>query len=119
MLRWKLCCVAWRARRIHWDFRFCTQHNSGGDNGQIAFSPRRPTMFDRIYSQPSTLARHRLSPYVVERRRYLSHLMEEGHSRSNLLDVAAVLISLVRHLPLDQPTICHAEIEASAEAWVK
>ena len=76
-------------------------------------------MFDQLFSQPSTLARHRHSPYAVERRRYLSHLMEEGHSRSNLLDIAAVLISLARHLPLHQPTIFHAEIEASAEAWTK
>ena len=119
MLCRKLCCVAWRAGRIYWDFRFCTQHKSGGDNGRMAFSPRRPTMFDQLFSQPSTLARHRHSPYAVERRRYLSHLMEEGHSRSNLLDIAAVLISLARHLPLHQPTICHAEIEASAEAWTK
>jgi site-specific recombinase XerD len=76
-------------------------------------------MFDQLFSQPSTLARHRHLPYAVERRRYLSHLMDEGNSRSNLLDIAAVLISLVRHLPLHQPTICHAEIEAAAEAWTK
>jgi hypothetical protein len=39
-------------------------------------------MFEQLFTQRATIAHHHDSPFASERLRYLSHLLEEGHSRS-------------------------------------
>jgi integrase/recombinase XerD len=65
----------------------------------------------------AAIVHYRSSPFATERLSYLSHLMEEGHSRSRLRSVAHLLLSIAQHLPLDRAEIAPVEIEASAEAW--
>jgi len=76
-------------------------------------------MFEQFFTQPATIARHHSSPYAAERRRYMSHLIEEGRSRSTLRTVAQLLMSSVQHLPLHRAEISVSDIEVSAEAWAR
>ena len=76
-------------------------------------------MFEQLFTRPAAIAYHHSSPFAEERRRYLSHLMEEGHSRSRLRSVAPLLISFAQHLPLHRGEIAASDIEASAEAWAR
>jgi integrase/recombinase XerD len=74
-------------------------------------------MFELFLSRQSSIARHNQSTYAAERQRYLSHLMNEGRSGKTLENIMFILVSLERHLPLNQMTITPVEIEASAEVW--
>ena len=76
-------------------------------------------MFQQFCTQHSTIARHHTSPYAVERRRYLSHLMEEGRSRNSLRLIAELLISYAQHLPLHRAEVRPSDIQIPEEAWAK
>ena len=76
-------------------------------------------MFEQLFTQPATVARHHSSPYAAERSRYVSHLIEEGRSRSTLRTVAQLLMSSVQHLPLHRAEVSVSDIEISAEAWAR
>jgi len=74
-------------------------------------------MFEQFFTQPVTIAHHHSSPYATERRKYLSHLMDEGRSRNSLRLIAELLISYAQHLPLDHAEVSASDIEMSAESW--
>jgi hypothetical protein len=76
-------------------------------------------MFEQFFTQRSTIAHHHASPYEAERRLYLSHLMEEGNSRTSHRLIAELLISYAQHLPLDRVKVYPSDIQISAEAWAK
>lgn len=76
-------------------------------------------MFEQLFTQSATIAHHHSSPYATERRQYLSHLMEEGRSRSSLRIIAELLMSYAQHLPLHRADVCASDIKVSAEAWAK
>lgn len=74
-------------------------------------------MFEQLFPLQATVARYRQSPFVAERERYLSKLMEEGRSLQTLRNIAWILMYLARHLPLHQEEIAPLEIEAAAATW--
>ena len=74
-------------------------------------------MFEQLFPLQATVARYRQSPFVAERERYLSKLMEEGRSLQTLRNIAWILMYLARHLPLHQAEITPLEIEAAAATW--
>ena len=57
-------------------------------------------MFEQLFVQPFTLARHRAGPMLDERRRFLSHLADGGLSRRGLRNVAASLLRAIDMLGL-------------------
>ena len=68
-------------------------------------------MFEQLFTQPATIAHHHASAYIIERRQYLTHLMEEGRSRNSLRIIAELLISYAQYLPLHRADICPADIK--------
>lgn len=74
-------------------------------------------MFDRLFTRPVALARHRAGPLVEERLAYLGHLASKGISYRTLREVAQILLSVARRLGLaDRPGegIRHDEIRRQA-----
>jgi site-specific recombinase XerD len=76
-------------------------------------------MFEQLFLRRAAVARHHASPFASERLSYLSHLMEEGHSRRRLRSVAHLLMAMAQHLPLHHAELYASDIEVSAEAWAR
>lgn len=75
-------------------------------------------MFDRIFQNPRTLARHRSGPLADERRRYLAHYAELGMARPRLQHIARYTLAIAEALRLaERPgeLITQAEIDAEAD----
>jgi site-specific recombinase XerD len=77
-------------------------------------------MFDRLFTYPHTLARHRNGPLVNERLAYLTHLALGGLSRNGLRKTAEHILVVADKLRLaNRPgeTISREEIERWAAQW--
>jgi integrase/recombinase XerD len=77
-------------------------------------------MFERLYSRPTALARHRDGPLAEERLAYLGHLAGQGLSTRSLQHVAPYLLVIALTLRLaERPgeAIRHEEIERQAARW--
>ena len=57
-------------------------------------------MFDRLFTSPFALARHRTAPLLEERRAYLTHLANQGYARETLRGTANDLVVIVKLLEL-------------------
>ena len=60
------------------------------------------TVFDRYFSLPTALARHKSAPLLKERERFLAHLEATGTGRSAIRIAAAYLLQVVNILRLRQ-----------------
>lgn len=77
-------------------------------------------MFEQLFERRACLSRHQGGPLVEERRRYLTHLSEQGSALATLRGVAAYLLVIAKALRLaDRPgeRIGRAEIDEQAAAW--
>lgn len=77
-------------------------------------------MFERLFTRPWILSRHRDGPAAEERRRFLHHLADQGLSTTSLLRTAAYLLVIARALRVaDRPdkTIRLEEVERQALRW--
>jgi len=78
-------------------------------------------MFEQILKDPHALARQRSGPLADERRRYLSHCVQQQMSRETLRGAASYILIVAECLRLDDrpgELITRAEIDAAADEWV-
>jgi site-specific recombinase XerD len=79
-------------------------------------------MFERLFTRPTALARHRKAPLFDDRVAYLLHLDNQGHPIRHLKQVAAYLLVIVRRLELSNrpgASIGIEEINRAAKQWAK
>lgn len=79
-------------------------------------------MFERLFTRPTALARHRGGPLAQERLAYLAHVAEQGSSLVTLQSTAAYLVVVADYLRLaSRPgeIIRHEEIERQASRWAR
>jgi integrase/recombinase XerD len=77
-------------------------------------------MFDRLFQDPHTLARHRDGPLAEERRRFLAHCAERRMCHGALRHVACYTLCVAKALRLaERPgeLITRTEIAAAANRW--
>ena len=75
-------------------------------------------MFEELYQQPVTCDRHRTSPNLGERLRYLNALRDQGYSKKSLLEAANKLLVVVRELGADlRPGVTPVQIRAAAQRF--
>ena len=61
-------------------------------------------MFERLFTRPTVLARHRAGPLAEERLAYLRHLADQGLSTRSLQHAASYLLVIAHTLRLaDRP----------------
>ena len=75
-------------------------------------------MFEKLFTEPSTIERYRAAPQVEPRERYLRHLAEAGASRYTLRQLALDQVRLLQLLDLrEEEKVTVAQIEALAPEW--
>ena len=76
-------------------------------------------MFNQLFTCPRTIERHRAAPLVEERRNYLVHCADQGHTKSSLRQIARYLLVFVEYLPLTTTAVIDSEqVQAAAERWL-
>ena len=79
---------------------------------------RDTTVFDRYFSLPAALARHRSAPLVTERERFLAHLEATGTGRSAIRIAATYLLQVVNILRLRKlRDVTLEEVDQAADHW--
>jgi hypothetical protein len=99
---------------------FClTPHNSARPHGlDIPLKEGGPTMFEHLFSHPSTVARHRATPYAAERERYLTSCAQQGYAHTTLRLKARELLWIARKLRVYPDLhVTPAQLEAVASGW--
>lgn len=77
-------------------------------------------MFEKLYTKPSILARHKNAPYKEERERYLRHCEQEGYSLSTLQDIARELLWVAQKLRTSlESGVTLEQVEAAARGWAE
>jgi len=75
-------------------------------------------VFDRYFSLPAALARHRSAPLADERERFLTHLEAAGTGRSAIRIAAAYLLQVVNVLGLRRlRDVTLEEVDRAADQW--
>ena len=77
-------------------------------------------MFDKYFSLPAAIARHRSAPLVEERERFLAQLEDWGIGRRNVRMAACYLIPIIEVLRLHRLRgVTPEEVEQAASRWSK
>lgn len=71
-------------------------------------------MFDRLFSYPKTIARHRDGPHARARERFLAHCADEGFSHSMLCKMAWQLLVVASTVDLREHRVSVEEIRCAA-----
>jgi hypothetical protein len=75
-------------------------------------------MFEHLFSHPSTVARHRATPYAAERERYLTSCAQQGYAHTTLRLKARELLWIARKLRVYPDLhVTPAQLEAVASGW--
>ena len=75
-------------------------------------------VFDRYFSLPAALARHRSAPLAEERERFLTHLEATGTGRSAIRIAATYLLQVVNVLGLRRlRDVTLEEVDRAADHW--
>ena len=75
-------------------------------------------MFEKIYTDPSIISRHKSAPYKEKRERYLTHCERQGYSPSTILWLARELLWVARKLPPSfEQGMTIKQVEALADGW--
>jgi integrase/recombinase XerD len=75
-------------------------------------------VFDQLFDCPEAVARHRLSPFVEERVRFLQHCRECGSPRGTLRRLAYELLVVIDQLHLQpEGAVRPEEVEMAAHRW--
>jgi hypothetical protein len=77
-------------------------------------------MFDHLFVRSDALTRQLSAPLVDERRRYLTHCVEQGMSKRTLRVKARLLLSITKYLKLADrlnDTVSIQAIERAARQW--
>ncbi len=77
-------------------------------------------MFEKLYTKPSILVRHKNAPYKKERERYLRHCEQQGYKLSTLLRIAPDLLWVARKLRIfPERGVTLKQVEAVARGWAE
>lgn len=80
----------------------------------------RASVFERLFTLPAVVRRHREAPLAHEREEFLFHLHQRGTGRSNLRSYAGLLNRIVCVLGLKQlRCVRPIEIRDAAKRWVR
>jgi site-specific recombinase XerD len=75
-------------------------------------------MFEKLFTKPSAIARHKTAPYAEERERYLSHCAEKGYTRATQLLIARELFWVANKLgAYPDLRVTPEQIEVAANRW--
>jgi integrase/recombinase XerD len=75
-------------------------------------------MFERLFSHPSVVARHRAAPYADERERYLTDCAHQGYAHATLQLKARELLWVAQKLQVyPDLRVTPAQLEAVASGW--
>jgi site-specific recombinase XerD len=86
----------------------------GDDSGFIGDT----TVFDRYFSRPAALARHKSAPLLRERERFLAHLEATGTRRSAIRIAATYLLQVLNILGLRRlRDVTLEEVDRAADHW--
>lgn len=81
-------------------------------------STSRTSSIDAVSTLPAVRAKHREAPLLVERDKYLDHLLRRGASKLYIRTTAAYLIQIVRLLALEKLRVVSLdEIAIAGIAW--
>jgi integrase/recombinase XerD len=87
----------------------------GGDNSGFIGDT---TLFDRHFSRPAALARHKSAPLLRERERFLAHLEATGTRRSAIRIAATYLLQVLNILGLRRlRDVTLEEVDRAADHW--
>jgi len=76
-------------------------------------------MFEELFEDQRTIARHKSAPYQEERRRYLTHCAEQGYAPLSLVSLAEELLWVVRSFEAyPDLRVNPDQIKAAAAKWV-
>ena len=76
------------------------------------------TVFDRYFSRPAALARHKLAPLLRQRERFLAHLEATGTRRSAIRIAATYLLQVLNILGLRRlRDVTLEEVDRAADQW--
>jgi hypothetical protein len=76
------------------------------------------TVFDRYFSRPAALARHKSAPLLRERERFLAHLEATGTRRSAIRIAATYLLQVLNILGLRRlRDVTLDEVDRAADHW--
>ena len=77
-------------------------------------------MFEKLYTKPSILSRHKKAPYKEERERYLRHCEQEGYALLTLQNIARELYWVVQKLLIPvESGVTLKQVEAVARGWTE
>jgi len=77
-------------------------------------------VFDKYFSLPAALARHRSAPLARERERFLTHLEAGGTGRQTIRTAACYLLQVIQILGLRRlRDVTPEEVEHAANRWNK
>lgn len=77
-------------------------------------------MFEKLFTKPAVLSRHKNAPYAEERERFLSYCEEEGYTRATLLLMARELLWVARKLMLCPGSkVTPQQLKAVAKRWAQ
>jgi site-specific recombinase XerD len=77
-------------------------------------------MFEKLFKQPSAIARQLAAPLASERASFLAQRAEQGVARDTLVRLARELLVVVRELDLtSSDSITLAAVETAAERWAR
>jgi integrase/recombinase XerD len=77
-------------------------------------------MLEDLSKHPFFLNRHRQAPFLKEREEFLRHLQQQGTSRKALLNLAGMLLHVMRVLKLNQMRdVSLEEIRRAARRWTQ
>jgi hypothetical protein len=77
-------------------------------------------MLEDLSKHPFFLNRHRQAPLLKEREAFLRHLQQQGTSRKALLNLAGMLLHVMRVLKLNQMRdVSLEEIRRAARRWTQ
>jgi site-specific recombinase XerD len=76
-------------------------------------------VFDRLFSRPAAIARHRNGPHASARERFLGQCMDEGYSPSMLRKIAWQLLVVASTIDLRRRTVSVGEIARAATRPVR
>jgi len=72
-------------------------------------------MFETIFKDPTTVARHREGRYAAERERFLQECAQHGYSHSMLVKIAWVLWTVAPHIDIEHGKLTAYEIERAVD----
>lgn len=69
-------------------------------------------MFEKLFKEPTAVARHRTAPFAQEREKFLTHLAHQGYTLKTLDPIASRLLRLARVLPSSSDPLGLEELRA-------